>query len=109
MTAEILEQLWQCTLAISCAVAVVMLVRVPLRRAFGARAACWAWALVPLSLLAVLLPRPQESIYALATIEEWSTTVPMLAGPVREELPWAATLLATWVLGSSAMLWATWK
>ncbi len=107
MAAEILSQLWQCTLAVSCAVVLIVLVRVPLRRAFGARAACWAWALVPLSLLAVLLPRPQESIHALATVEEWSTAVPVLVGPARDELPWPATVLAAWVLGSIAMLCAT--
>jgi len=107
MAADILSQLWQCTCAISFAVVLILLVRVPLRRAFGARAACWAWVLVPLSLVAVLLPRSQESVRALAAVEEWSTTVPVLAGPTREQLPSSALVLLAWMSGCFAMLCVT--
>ena len=46
------------TLAVTAAVAVVLLLRVPLRHAFGARVAYAAWALVPLALAVAALPRP---------------------------------------------------
>src|SRR5690554_284013 len=46
------------TLAVTVAVAVVLLLRVPLRHAFGARVAYAAWALVPLALAVAALPRP---------------------------------------------------
>jgi bla regulator protein blaR1 len=107
MAAEILSQLWQCTLAVSCAVVLIVLMRVPLRQAFGARAACWVWTLVPLSLLAVLLPRPHAFIHALATVEEWSTAVPVLVGPARQELYWPAIAISAWLVGSIAMLCVT--
>src|SRR5690606_29368533 len=45
-------------LAGSAALLLVMLLRRPLRRAFGARMAYWAWGLVPLALAAAALPRP---------------------------------------------------
>src|SRR5690606_29943832 len=46
------------TLAASAAVLLVLAVRGPLRRAFGARVAYGAWALVRLELAAAALPRP---------------------------------------------------
>jgi beta-lactamase regulating signal transducer with metallopeptidase domain len=60
-----------------------------------------------LSILAVLLPRPQESILALATVEEWSTAPPVLAGSAHEEPFWPEIALAAWLLGSIAMLCVT--
>jgi beta-lactamase regulating signal transducer with metallopeptidase domain len=107
MAAEILLQLWQCTLAVSCSIVLILLVRVPLRWAFGARAACWAWSLLPLGLLAVLLPRPPKSVLAAATVEQWNTAVPALAAPAAQELPWAAAILVAWLVGSVVMLCVT--
>lgn len=48
----------EATLATSVAVLLVLLLRRPLRRTAGAQIAYLAWALVPLSLLAVSLPGP---------------------------------------------------
>src|SRR5690606_34547293 len=46
------------SLAVTGAVLLVLALRRPLRRAFGARLAYLAWSLVPLALVAALLPRP---------------------------------------------------
>jgi len=51
-----LETLLEATLASSAAIVLVLLLRRPLRGAFGARVAYGAWALVPASLVAVLVP-----------------------------------------------------
>lgn len=51
-----LEALLEATLASSAAIVLVLLLRRPLRRGFGARVAYGAWGLVPASLVAVLLP-----------------------------------------------------
>ena len=47
------------SLAASAALLLVLALRRPLRRAFGAQVAYAAWALVPLALLAAALPRPE--------------------------------------------------
>ncbi|HEY7930040.1 MAG TPA: M56 family metallopeptidase, partial [Steroidobacteraceae bacterium] len=52
----------QATLAASTAIVLVGLVRKPLRRAVGARAAYWLWLLVPSSVLAVVLPAPSQPV-----------------------------------------------
>lgn len=50
------------TLAASAAVLFVAALRVPVRRAVGARAAYWLWLSVPASVLAVLLPAPLHAL-----------------------------------------------
>lgn len=49
-------------LAGSAALLLVLLLRRPLRHAFGARMGYWAWALVPLALVATALPRPEAGL-----------------------------------------------
>ena len=59
----VVESLLRClvdgSLAATAAVLMVLALRRPLQRAFGARVAYSAWALVPLALFAASLPRPQ--------------------------------------------------
>ena len=54
--AALLDLLLETTLAASAALALVLLLRRPLRRAFGAAVAYACWALVPAAVIAVLLP-----------------------------------------------------
>ncbi len=56
MSADFLKLLIEATLTSSLAIVVVILLRVPLRQLFGARVAYTVWALIPLSLIAVLVP-----------------------------------------------------
>src|SRR5690606_19395267 len=55
----LLRWLLEGTFAASAALLLVFALRLPLRRAFGARVAYAAWALVPLAVLAASLPRPR--------------------------------------------------
>lgn len=58
MNSPALLWLLQLTGAASVAVVFIAVLRVPLRRAVGARAAYWLWLMVPASAAAVLLPAP---------------------------------------------------
>ncbi|WP_222423743.1 M56 family metallopeptidase, partial [Lysobacter antibioticus] len=53
---ELLRALAETAAAMSLAIALVLALRRPLRRAFGAGVAYAAWWLVPLAVVAVLLP-----------------------------------------------------
>ena len=56
---EILALLLKTTLASTAAVALVLMLRRPLRNWLGASAAYLLWLLLPVTLLSVLLPAPQ--------------------------------------------------
>lgn len=64
--AESLQALVQAALASSVAILLVLALRRLLRKAFGARLAYAAWALVPLAMLATLLPAGQPSSMTVA-------------------------------------------
>lgn len=64
MSADILELLLEVTVAVSFAIAAVLLVRVPFRQLFGARVAYAMWGLIPLALIAVLIPARKVVITA---------------------------------------------
>lgn len=57
--ADLFPILCETTTAGSAAILLMLALRRPLRRAFGAGIAYAAWALVPLAMLAVLLPAAQ--------------------------------------------------
>ena len=111
MSAELLRCLLDGTLAVTAATALVLLLRLPLRRAFGARVAYMAWALVPLALLVALLPRPGAG---LALVPELVALHPGVlavagtrAGPAADApVAWPLFLAGTWLLG--ALLSALW-
>lgn len=67
MSAEILDTILRCMLAASAAMIVVLLARVPLRKAFGARAAYAFWLLVPAAALASTLSLRQVEMTPSAT------------------------------------------
>lgn len=58
MIAEMLSLLAEAAVASAAAMALVLLFRKPVRRRFGAEAAYALWLLLPLSLLAIMLPTP---------------------------------------------------
>src|SRR5690606_35796608 len=111
MSAELLRCLLDGTLAVTAATALVLLLRLPLRRAFGARVAYMAWALVPLALLVALLPRPGAG---LALVPKQVALHPGVlavagtrAGPAADApVAWPLFLAGTWLLG--ALLSALW-
>lgn len=58
MVAELLQTLWHATLALTAALVLVLLVRVPLRRIGGAACLRWLWSAAVLLPAATLLPAP---------------------------------------------------
>ncbi|OAX56265.1 TonB family protein [Xanthomonas graminis] len=107
--------LWATALAASAAILLVLALRAPLRRAFGAGVAYAVWAVVPLAMLGVLLPadlRPAlpptlAMPQVLVGLPQGSTdaagTMSMLGNPV------ALWIAALWLLGAATMAAALWR
>jgi len=108
----LLHWLMDGTLAVTAAVAVVLLLRVPLRNAFGARVAYAAWALVPLALAAAALPRPGAggglapellALHPGVLVVAAADAVPVAAGAA---IAWPLLLAGAWLLGTTLLaLW----
>jgi TonB family protein len=92
--ADVFAILCETTVAGSAAILLVLALRKPLRHAFGAGIAYAAWALVPLAMLAVLLPAAQSPVMA-APVVAMQVPVDFLAGT---EAVRATPDLATWVV-----------
>lgn len=104
MANDLWSGMLQATLALSLALVVLMVLRQALRRVLGARAAYNAWALAPLSVLAVWLPAPerdpaQAAVVAATALEPLLAVVPALP----ESLPMQALLIGAWGLGALGM------
>jgi TonB family protein len=95
MISTSMNALFEVSLAITLAAAVVLLLRRPLRALFGARVAYPVWALVPLAGVAVLLPAPssQSVLPAIAALPQ------AIAAPTRELANAAQGGYVTWLLG----------
>ena len=104
MNAELLRILSTSTIAVSAAILVVLVLRGFLRRRFGAASAYLLWLLVPLSVIAVLLPVPDSvaplPAFAtpLAQVLSPVLVVPSTA-PIFDFQPWT---IALWMLGATA-------
>lgn len=107
---ELLQGLIEATLAGSAAVLLVLAARRPMRDVFGVQVAYGLWSLVPLAMLATLLPA------AVIEVQRWPV-VPALTAPLAVAMPATAAardinlprvLLALWLVGalaSGAWLW----
>jgi bla regulator protein BlaR1 len=80
------------SLAASVAVVMIGLLRLPVRRAFGARAAYWLWMMVPASALAVLLPVRSHLLHI--TVQPSPSTVAEVVLSHAFALPDAAAAIA---------------
>jgi TonB family protein len=100
--------LLQATLALTLGLALVHALRLPLRRAFGARIAYAAWWLAPACLVAPLLPLPAQAPRVFDAAQGALAAAPALvvsALPAAGAgLDWRAALVAAWALGAIAML-----
>jgi TonB family protein len=85
MTQVLIHWLWESALASSAATLLVLVLRAPLRRMWGARAAYMLWALVPTAMLAVSLPAPQAPAVVVASAVPAASVVPhdIVTAPVR--------------------------
>jgi len=106
--------MWATALSGSAAILLVLALRAPLRRAFGAGVAYVVWGVVPLAMLAVLLPgdvRPALPA-ALAMPQVWVSAP--LGAETAGALPIAGSrvalwMVALWSLGAAAMAAFLWR
>lgn len=98
MSAELLRVLLESALATSAAMLAVLVLRLPVRHVFGARVAYALWTLVPVALVAVMLPSRTIEVAAVADggarVGE-ITTQASAAG-----IDFAPWLLIAWCLGA---------
>jgi TonB family protein len=95
---EALSTLVEATLASSAAIAMVLLVRRPLRSRFGATVGYAAWGLVPAALAGVLLPAATVPAAAYAPTVEVVAVQPLASAPAGFD--WTVLLLSAWALGA---------
>ncbi|MEO5566403.1 MAG: TonB family protein [Luteimonas sp.] len=104
-TADLINALLEATLASSVAIALVLGVRRPLRSAFGARVAYAAWILVPVALVAVLLPAPAQPTAITILVPATAAAAPALSELASTATPnLHASLLVGWLLGLALTL-----
>lgn len=97
------------TVAMSLGLLLVLGLRLPLRRAFGAAIGYAAWALVPLAMIAVLLPSAVRTLPLAAAGAGMSSMPPpmQVAAPAGfDPMPW---LLALWAVGAMVMAGTVWR
>jgi bla regulator protein blaR1 len=108
MTSNAIQMLAELTLATSIAVAVVALLRRPLRWVAGVQVAYWLWLLVPISALAVLLPPlPSEmgGSNALAEALRGAVNVDVYSAQVaRATVDYSALGMLLWLAGGVCMV-----
>ncbi len=101
--ADLLQTLWETTLATSAAIALVLLLRLPLRRLAGRRIAYALWGVVPVAFVAVLLPAPLREAPGPADVAQVVIGAAELRS-VEHAAPgwmqWAPMLLAVWLFGA---------
>src|SRR5690606_5125961 len=94
-----LETLVEATLASTAAIVLVLLLRRPLRKAFGARVAYAAWGLVPVSLLAILIPAAQAPVVAVHFAVVSGQTSSSIGQPAPTAIDPTALVAACWLVG----------
>lgn len=108
MRAELLTLL-AASVMLSLACALVLAVRVPIRRRFGAGAAYGLWCLPPLCLLAMALPAPAGGAAPMSEVVRLPVAV-LQAGAAQGDGARETLWLLLWALGSLALLcWQAWR
>lgn len=104
--AEILDGLLRATVVAGVALLVILALRRPMRRQFGALVAYRLWALLPAALLASWLPAPDASMTAFAMPAGYAATTRVAALPdAHHQWAW---LLAAWLAGAVSMATLLW-
>jgi beta-lactamase regulating signal transducer with metallopeptidase domain len=110
MAIDALRQLLALTLVSSATITLVLLVRWPVRRAFGASVSYRIWLLVPIPLIAMLLPGAPSASSDLGTYVQigpvYSLVRDSLSAPVDPGASgdWHAWLLGVWGVGAVTCL-----
>jgi TonB family protein len=103
MHRELIALLIETTVASSVALVVVLLLRRPMRHTFGARAAYALWALLPVALIAVLLPAPVQPMTIVPAIAAAGPLQAVSVADAVTALRWPLCLAMAWTLGASGM------
>jgi beta-lactamase regulating signal transducer with metallopeptidase domain len=104
MASELLPFLLKANLAVAGAALLVLALRRPVRAVFGARSAYALWLVVPLSVVALLIPArtvvvPFKAVVPSSVTQAPTTTIPEPAvAKVQTPLPWAEITLGVWAL-----------
>lgn len=105
--ADLFVALCETTAAGSAAILLVLALRLPLRRMFGAGIAHVVWAVVPLAMLSVLLPAAQVPVLTMSAIAMPADVSTLLV----DDMPHASIDSARWLLivaGCGALASALW-
>ncbi|MDE2407789.1 MAG: TonB family protein [Xanthomonadaceae bacterium] len=105
---ELLQGLIEAIVAGSAAIVLVLVLRKPMRKAFGAQVAYALWLLPPLAILATLLPAATVAVERMPATSALvlPAGVAAAAAPVLPAIDIATGLLALWVVG--ALVGAGW-
>ncbi|KRD34196.1 hypothetical protein ASE35_10740 [Lysobacter sp. Root916] len=107
---DIAAVLLETALASSFAIAVVLLLRRPLRRGFGAAAAYALWALVPVAVVAVLLPAAPARLPLALPVQAMVQAPLTVAAPQASAIAPAAAVVLVWLAGALlALLALAWQ
>jgi bla regulator protein BlaR1 len=110
MIVELFRALAEATIAFTLAVAIVLSVRRPLLARLGASVVYAAWLLVPVALLAVLLPAPEGVAERMMTLIGETQPVPIaIDTTITPALTPLHMLLGGWALGACVMLVMLWR
>lgn len=113
MSAEILQQLWHSNLVVSLTLLLVLALRGLWLRCFGSGNALLLWLSVPLVLIALCLPTPQQSqppLPGFASFPSASQWVPMASGlpkavpDTNPSVDWGLLVLTLWLLGGLLLM-----
>lgn len=97
---ELLEGLWQASLWLAVGVVVLAVLRPLLLRLGGVALAYRSWWLLPLLLLALMLPLPQVALLEHVPTLPLKVVPGAVEGMAGQSLPWAGLLLLAWMLGA---------
>jgi TonB family protein len=103
MSADLYAGLANLTVAGSLALLGVLAARGALRRRFGAQLAYAAWLIVPLTVLAVLLPAPLQPLTTVLQVAPAAAAPAPGAIALEARIDWRPWLLLAWGLGAVAL------
>ena len=101
---ELLDGLWQASLWLAVGVVLLVVMRPLLVRLGGAGLAYRSWWLLPMLLVALMLPLPQVALLQQVPTLPLKVLPGAIDGAAGQSLPWAGVLLALWALGTGLCL-----
>jgi beta-lactamase regulating signal transducer with metallopeptidase domain len=110
MASELLRALFAVSVVAGAIIMLILTLRAPLRRVFGAQLAYLIWSAVPAGLLLALLPIapiPGQTLQVAAPFHQLAGFNPPGMAPGAAQ--WPQWLLTIWVSGAVAMMLRTWR